>query len=312
MDEQWMRQQRIEDGKRRYQKFREQLVELKGSLESKGWYIAILGIAAVILLLVQPVAAAVLGGAAALAVVSYGRTAKAIEKAKADHAAWIRADKEAEQQEYARGELRDLQDETLSLFESLPRHLAEAEKHMDQAEREFADGAFAPFWDAIEAAATALGHLNHGLHVIKLNASRYEELANQWDGRLQGFVPTPVSVRKLGISGATAERLQSIVRRAQRNFQFATIYEQRKTNKILVAGFTSLGQALANMTHMITASIDDLADSVTSTQSRIGAMMATSNSHLETLATAAAESAKREDKTLEMLDNIQRRRKPLL
>ena len=57
------------------------------------------------------------------------------------------------------------------------------------------------------------------------------------------------------VATATAERMQAIVRKAQRNFQFATIYEQRKTNQILVAGFTTLAQALNQMTGQITASI---------------------------------------------------------
>jgi hypothetical protein len=56
--------------------------------------------------------------------------------------------------------------------------------------------------------------------------------------------------------------MKSIVRKTQSNFQFATIYEQRKTNQILVAGFTNLAQALEYMTQRISGSIGDLANSV--------------------------------------------------
>ena len=41
----------------------------------------------------------------------------------------------------------------------------------------------------------------------------------------------------LATANDTTARLQRIRRKAQRNFQFATIYEQRKTREILIAGY---------------------------------------------------------------------------
>lgn len=117
--------------------------------------------------------------------------------------------------------------------------------------------------------------------------------------------------------------MKAIVQTAQRNFQFATIYEQRKTNQILVAGFTNLAQALDRMTWQITASIDDLAGSVdvmTSTlnestraiHSRLGDVAEMTSQHHDELMKEASEGAARERKALEMLDNIQRGRRPSL
>lgn len=63
-------------------------------------------------------------------------------------------------------------------------------------------------------------------------------------------------------TAVTAERMKAIVRKAQRSFQFATIYEQRKTNQILIAGFTNLAEALDQMAYRITDSIDNLTNSV--------------------------------------------------
>ena len=60
----------------------------------------------------------------------------------------------------------------------------------------------------------------------------------------------------------TADRMHSIVRRAQKDFQFATIYEQRKTNQLLVEGFANLGQALNEMSYRLNASIDALSESL--------------------------------------------------
>lgn len=215
-----------------------------------------------------------------------------------------------------------LGDQSISLFESVPKHLDSAEKWLDWAQGHFADGAFAPFWDSIENAAKWLGHFDEGIRYIKNSSSSYTELIKKYEDTPPEFPLAPQSVAKLGVGTATAERMQAIVRKAQRDFQFATIYEQRKTNQILVAGFTNLAQALNDMTWQITDSIGALASSVdgmTSTlnesmraiHSRMGDIAETTIQHHKELSKEASDRAVREKKALEMLDNIQRGRKPL-
>jgi hypothetical protein len=256
-------------------------------------------------------------------------TNKAHEKAKRRQAAEA-ARKAAEvaqlqshqamQQSY-RGALLHLCEESIALFESMPKHLRSAEQYLDQAEVDFADSAFAPFWDSIEHAAKALGRFDESIHHIKDNASRYTELLRQYEGTPPPFSLARQSVAKLGVGTTTAERMKNLVRTAQRNFQFSTIYEQRRTNKILVAGFTNLAQALEQMTWQITTSIDDLAGSVdvmTSTlnksmhaiHARMGNMAAMASQHHDAIMKESSERATREKKVLEMLDNIQRGRRP--
>lgn len=235
--------------------------------------------------------------------------------------------------------------QSLDLFESLPKSLGNIEALLDQAEVNFSDSAFAPFWDSIENAATCLANFDECIRNINSNLSVYighikEYIKREYEDIPPAFPLASQSVDKLGIVGtATAERMKAIVRKAQRNFQFAMIYEQRKTNKILVHGFTNLAQALDQMTGQITASIGSLASSVdvmTSTvnesfkaiNSRMGdihedllkeasgraereekALEMLNNIH-EDLSEEASERAEREKKALEMLDNIQRGRKP--
>ena len=56
--------------------------------------------------------------------------------------------------------------------------------------------------------------------------------------------PFQLGLQTLPDASHTANRMRAVVRRAQKDFHFATIYEQRKTNQLLVAGFSSLGQAI--------------------------------------------------------------------
>lgn len=202
-----------------------------------------------------------------------------------------------------------LGDNSLTLFESLPEHLKSAEEHLNQAEIDFSDGAFAPFWDSIENATRTLGHFAEGVQGIKNNSSQYTDLINMYKKVPPQFPLESKSVEKLTVGTSTAERMKAIVHIAQCNFQFATIYEQRKTNQILVAGFTNLAQALDQMTWQITNSIDELANSVNRSMNevnlRLGDMTKLNAWYHSEVMQAKSEQAAREKKALKRLDNIQ-------
>jgi hypothetical protein len=167
-----------------------------------------------------------------------------------------------EQQDSFRRQLITLCDNSVWLFETVPKYLREAEHQLDRADVDFGEGAFAPFWDAVENAAVNLGRFCEGFQGINTNLMQYAQVAKQYAGTPPGFPLARQAVQKLGVSRSTADRMRVTVRTAQRNFQFATIYEQRKTNQILVAGFGSLAQALHETGNRIAASIGSLADSV--------------------------------------------------
>lgn len=241
------------------------------------------------------------------------------QAAKAEEEA--RRQRHREEQHVYRNQMIALGEQSLVLFESMPNQLRSAEGYLDQAEAEFADGAFAPFWDCIENAAQLLGRFDEGVRQIKDNSDRYSGLIRKYEAVPPRYPLAHESVTKLTVAGTSAERMQGIVRKAQRDFQFATIYEQRKTNQILVAGFTNLAQALKDMTWQLTASIDDLAQSVDgmastldeslrAINSRLGDVAETASRHADQASEAAAQASMREQEVLQMLDNIQRRRPP--
>lgn len=217
-----------------------------------------------------------------------------------------------EKQESYYKEMINLGGESLNLFELLPKGLEKAEKDLDQAEVDFSDGAFAPFWDSIEEATKSLSYFVKGTQLIEENSSKYTKLIGEYEDMSPQYPLSKQSIEKLGVSSTTAKRMESIVRSAQRDFQFATIYEQRKTNQILIAGFTNLADALKEMTWIINDSITDLAASVGETGLRINESMSKIQSQIDHISgdftKEATEREKRERKALEMLDNIQRGR----
>ncbi|RLC12421.1 MAG: hypothetical protein DRI57_17725 [Deltaproteobacteria bacterium] len=231
--------------------------------------------------------------------------------------------KHKENQDYYQKQLIVLGDDSITLFEQMAKHLKTAEEYLNQAEFEFSEGAFAPFWDAIEKTAETLGRFEQGVQNIRNNSSQYTDLITKYEGVPPQFPLARKSVKKLSIGTSTAERIKKIVRTAQCNFQFARIYEHRKTNEILVAGFTNLAQALDRMTWQITDSLGNLAGSVDSMASTLNESMSAIHSRLDDMAEAnikhnsevvklESDRAAREKKALQMLDNIQRHRKPTI
>ncbi len=212
-------------------------------------------------------------------------------------------------QAYYKKTISALGEHSIDVFELMPGYLTDAEKYLDQAEIDFADNALSPFWNCIEETATRLASFNKGTQNIKDDLSRYTGLIEKYENTPPPFPLTSQSVSKLGVGTATSERMQAIVRKAQCNFQFATIYEQRKTNQLLVTGFTNLAQALDQMTLQLKASITNLTDSVkvmTSTLSQSSSAIQSRMNDIENNNSRRHEELMvRQKKTAEKLDNIQ-------
>lgn len=203
---------------------------------------------------------------------------------------------------------------SLSLFERMPGHILTAEESLDQAERDFKEGVFSPFWDSIEKATMQLGAFDEGVRTITINSLEYTKLAKSFKARAPRFPIVEESVRGMVAATTTSERMRSIVRKAQANPTFAQIYEQRRTNQILVAGFTSLATALDGMGQRIASSIDGLGSQISEMSLAMENSFSSLGESVEALHSTTKQNAsdqeQRHNRALEMLDNIQRRRIP--
>ena len=217
-------------------------------------------------------------------------------------------------------ELSDLIKYSNIIAIELPSLVQAAERSLDLAESEFAEGVFAPFWDAIESSAKHLAVLDSKVQKILENSRRHKELLHEDPAYQILEVPGPrrdkppfrLDVNTLPDATFTAERMRKIVRRAQKHPDFAKIYEMRKTNQLLVTGFSTLGQAINELGGRLDASLDSLSSAVSisieETQSELRSKLDETREVLEQESKARREHEAQE---LKMLDNIQRRRKPL-
>lgn len=141
----------------------------------------------------------------------------------------------------------------------LPTLRRSAESALNLAEREFDDGAFAPFWDAIEKAVKNLANFEVTTQRLIQNSRFYSGEAAKLE------IPPPpfrIGVDTLPDASRTADRMRTVVRRAQKDFHFASIYEQRKTNQLLIAGFSTLGQAIGEFADRLDSSLEQLSSAV--------------------------------------------------
>jgi hypothetical protein len=244
-------------------------------------------------------------------------------------------DEELKQKQYEdkqnnyRTELVNLGSKSMDTYESLAQQLEESERNLDQAMVDLQESAYSPFWSSIEKAAKNLANYDEGVRFIKDSITNYSDLSQKYDGSVPGYPLSSKALQKLDIATGSSKKLEEIVRIAQRNFEFSTIYEQRKTNQILIAGFTNLADALDRMTYQITSSIDDMNQTLNTSMKSIDARLEgvgsklssiddTLSDHyqqqgefLDTYRKATSEQASRENRILERLDNIQRGRSPV-
>jgi len=156
-----------------------------------------------------------------------------------------------EAQEMARrAYLAKLPQRLVQSYQCLQGHLVEAERHLAWAEREFATGAFAPFWDQLETATMCLVAYDEGSEILAGIACEY--FAAFPNAEL------PAGVSNLPNACPALEQLVCLNRKGQTNINFAMIFQQRRTNQILIAGFGSLALAIDSLGTTIAKSMRKL------------------------------------------------------
>lgn len=141
---------------------------------------------------------------------------------------------------------------------SLPELLDDADSFLLDAGEEFREKAYAPFWDNIEEAAMKLGEFSASLTRLEAQATSYRRLLA---GQVHNFPPLTIGADGLPNPARQAESLRQLVRMGQKDFEFATIWEHRKTQRVIIEGFRTLGEAIDNLG----AVVDDSFSRVTRT-----------------------------------------------
>jgi hypothetical protein len=141
------------------------------------------------------------------------------------------------------------------LVGSMRAHLDTANHALALAEHEFADRAFAPFWDAIETSATAIYSFREDVDQFEREALLYAQILSN---RQHNFPAWPGALSPVPDHRDTLSRFRAQVRKGQTDRDFAIILEHRLTRAVLIAGFRNFGEVLSGLERSLSASLERL------------------------------------------------------
>src|ERR1035438_2530325 len=118
-------------------------------------------------------------------------------------------------------------------------------------------------------------------------------------GREHDFPHFPISAGNVPDASPETNQLRRVVRMGQTNFQFANIWEHRRTRDVMIAGFRTLGDAINNLESTVENSIANLESSFSSDVARVVEQGIEMRDLLD----------RRTKEQSRMLDNIQHRRR---
>lgn len=195
------------------------------AMSPEAWWLAVVGFTMVLLLV--------------LSLIAYYSRATARSKREATAAT-------AE----ARVRFTDISVQSNAITTSVERALF----YLNVADREFQQHRYAPFWDAMESAATAIGQCHACQGYLAFDIDQY---VNALSGRLHNFPGWDQAVTSLQEIEPALRHFARLKNDAEADFHFANIRELRETRKVMIAGFQTLGEALR---HLETAVVDSIAD----------------------------------------------------
>jgi len=122
------------------------------------------------------------------------------------------------------------------------------DRSIKKTETEFNDNAFSSYWDNIEILISYFLEYNSNLRDFPYSRERYYDLLK---GRKHNFPEFPIIKTMLPNIESQLKEFKRVVRFGITNYEFASIYEHRKTRKVLIDSFNNLAEALNNIENKV-------------------------------------------------------------
>lgn len=142
-------------------------------------------------------------------------------------------------------------------FGRVLRQLSAAQENLVKADSEFNERAYSPFWDSIERSARCLAECVLTAQELPKELSSYYGLL---EDRFHNFSPLPNYIEALPDPTSTIAEFERLVRMAQKDFEFAVIWEHRRTREAIVVGFgfATLGETVGGISSIVEHAMSDL------------------------------------------------------
>lgn len=230
------------------------------------------------------------------------------------------------QQKQSLRAINEIVKDTNRCFQNIYINQREAGNALRKAQKNFNRPAYNSFWDQIEKAALELVRFSQNLADLSSYLERYSRAITHYHGVAKPFPVTSEKFNRLyrlGRENALAKDMARLLDKADESYKFASIYQQRKTNKtlartneILETGFKDLADVLEGVGDQITDHIADLNVTVQDYNREMAVLMedaaAQRQQHHDELMEADSQRAEREEEQLEIIDSRlpRKKRKP--
>ena len=164
--------------------------------------------------------------------------------------------------------LQGLFDDAPLLISQMKEKVESAAQYVNDAEQEYRDRAFSPFWDSVECATKIIYQYNVHANDLSDSIKNYNGLIDHLPEKIghdhieHNFPTFPYSMDQVPVPVKVYDKLKRIVYDAQKDFEFAVIWEHRHTRQVLIGGFETLGQAIGNLQGRINSSVHSLKESL--------------------------------------------------
>lgn len=145
---------------------------------------------------------------------------------------------------------------------SMETFLESTNSTLDAAEHDYSERAFGPFWDHVEQAARYLAEFKVAATKLKAGATEYQLVLQSRD---HNFPDLTADLYNILDPTPTIRRFRHVIRAAQRDIEFSTIWEHRRTRDVLIHGFGSLGEAVDGLSSTLVDSIGNLKSTIVET-----------------------------------------------
>lgn len=200
--------------------------------------------------------------------------------------------------------LNNILKESSDLASRLQKAFNGASHSINLARHEYEDNAPGPFWDAVEDSAGCLAEYDSLIQKLSKKTNEYYSLLQ---GRKHTFPLFPIQAQNLPDSTAIIRDLNQIVRLGQKadpKPHFYDVWERRRehqlTRQVMISGFRTLGEAINNIGPTIEESVFDLQRAFSSDMAKLVEEEIKTRSIIDEYS----------HEQNQMLDNIQRHRKP--
>lgn len=123
--------------------------------------------------------------------------------------------------------------DAISLRDTLTAHLSDATRWLDQAEIDWRERAYNPFWASVQNCACSLIAYRDAIRDINKSAAKYREAAAELQYAAPPFPVTSASLASMKSYEVICTRMAALARRAQSDRDFAVIFQMWSGNSIL-------------------------------------------------------------------------------